>query len=182
MQEHLSPSGETGIKSLLMVMTQPTNVISVKGLSMRARTVIKWMHSLLTMFLLILVVGFVYLNRTDDTRSEDELQHVYKINDCLWLYTTKNREGDATAPIIYRFYVSDEITGSDKEIIKKLNNGVPFLVGSGSISKISFVENDNLSVKYSGKVYSLSDTISYSIRGQQINAHISYHIISYHIN
>ncbi|QKJ86842.1 hypothetical protein PMPD1_1892 [Paramixta manurensis] len=141
---------------------------------MHTRTVIKWMHGLLTIFLLILVGGFIYLNHTSDSRSGDELQHSYKINDRLWLYTTINREGNATVPIIYRFYLAGEIIGNNKVIIKKLNDEIPFLTGNGSISSINTTDNENINVVYSGKIYSLNNTISYSIDNHQVNAHISF--------
>lgn len=143
---------------------------------MHARMVIKWMHVFLTISLLILVGSFIFLNHTSDTRSGDELQHSYKINNHLWLYITINRDGNATVPIINRFYLTGEITGNDKVIINELNDEIPFLTGNGSISSVNTTDNENISVIYSGKVYSLNDTISYLIDNQQVNAHISYHI------
>lgn len=143
---------------------------------MHARTVIKWAHSFVTICLLILVGSFIYLNHTDDTRAGDELQHSYKINDHLWLYTTINREGNVTVPIIYRFYLTGEITGNNKAVIRRLNDEIPFLTGNGSISSINTTDNKNINVVYSGKIFSINDTIIYSIDNQQVNSHISYHI------
>ena len=143
---------------------------------MRVSRVIKGLHYLLTLMLLLLVVFFISVNHTDTSSTGDDLQHRYKINDSLWLYTTINREGSATVPMIYRFYLSGEITGNNDVVINTLKNKMPFLAGNGSISKITSDGKEHVSIIYSGRVYSLSDTASYSIDGRQTDIHISYMI------
>ena len=176
MPERLNPSGDDGIKIHLMVMIQPNSALSEKELSMRVSRVIKGLHCLVTLMLLLLVIFFISVNHTDTPRTGDELQHRYKINDSLWLYTTINREGNATVPMIYRFYLFGEITGNNDVVINTLKNTMPFLAGNGSISKITSDGKEHISIIYSGKVYSLSDTTSYSIDGRQADIHISYTI------
>lgn len=143
---------------------------------MRANMAIRLAHCLLTVFLLILVGAFLYINHTGDTRVGDTLQHRYKVNDHLWLYTTENRAGSATVPTFYRFYLTEEITGNDKIVMEKLKTESPFLKGSGSISQILSIDDEHIEVTYSGKVYSLSDTVSYFVTSHQVNARVSYHI------
>jgi len=76
-------------------------------------TAIKWTHRLITLFLLLLVAGFIWLNHQPDPRNSDELQRVYKLSDSVWLYMTVNNQGGATVPTLHRYYLSQKLTGKD---------------------------------------------------------------------
>ena len=65
------------------------------------KTATKWIHSLVTLSLLTLVIGFFWLNHQPNPRNNDELQRVYKLSDSVWLYMTVNNQGGATVPTIY---------------------------------------------------------------------------------
>lgn len=80
------------------------------------KTAIRWTHRLVTVSLLILVIGFFWLNHQPNPRNNDELQRVYKLSDSVWLYMTVNNQGGATVPTIYRYYLSGEIAGKDIDI------------------------------------------------------------------
>ncbi len=141
---------------------------------MRVRMVIKRGQVFLILLLMILVGGVAFLNLATDSRSADELRHSYQVKDCLWLYITENKSGNATVPVIYRFYLADKITGNADAILNALKQNIPFLTGNGSISQITADGDQHIRVSYSGKVYSLSDTVSFSSGGQRVNAAISY--------
>ncbi|KAJ93739.1 hypothetical protein DF41_11770 [Raoultella planticola] len=127
------------------------------------RTVIRWLHRLVTLALLVLIIGFVWLNHQPDPRNSDELQHVYKLSDNVWLYMTVNNQGGATVPTIYRYYLSHEIAGNDTEIIQQLTQKSPVIEGTGSLTSAGIDKNGAVNLSYSGKVISVQDNIS-SIR------------------
>ncbi|EPY1564372.1 TPA: hypothetical protein ACTW4X_000300 [Raoultella planticola] len=127
------------------------------------RTVIRWLHRLVTLALLVLIIGFVWLNHQPDPRNSDELQHVYKLSDNVWLYMTVNNQGGATVPTIYRYYLSHEIAGDNTEIIQQLTKKHPTIEGTGSLTNASIDKNGEVNLSYSGKVISVQDNIS-SIR------------------
>lgn len=127
------------------------------------RTVIRWLHRLVTLTLLVLIIGFVWLNHQPDPRNSDELQHVYKLSDNVWLYMTVNNQGGATVPTIYRYYLSHEIAGDNTEIIQQLTKKHPTIEGTGSLTNASIDKNGEVNLSYSGKVISVQDNIS-SIR------------------
>ena len=52
------------------------------------KTAIKWIHRLVTVSLLVLVIGFLWLNHQPNQRNSDELQRVYQLSDSVWLYMT----------------------------------------------------------------------------------------------
>ena len=124
------------------------------------RTAIKWIHRLVTLALLILVIGFVYLNQQPNPRTDDELQRVYKLSDSVWLYMTVNSNGGATVPTIYRYYLSKEIPGKDKAVIQYLAAKSPLLEGTGTVTEASIDKNGEVNIAYSGKVFSLQKDIS----------------------
>jgi hypothetical protein len=62
------------------------------------KTATKWIHRLVTVSLLALVIGFLWLNHQPNRRKSDELQRVYKLSDSVWLYMTVNNQGGATVP------------------------------------------------------------------------------------
>ncbi|MBE4855775.1 hypothetical protein IM311_17060 [Enterobacter cloacae complex sp. P40RS] len=124
------------------------------------RTVIRWLHRLLTLVLLIMVTGFIWLNQQPDPRSNDELQHVYHVSDSVWLYMTANHHGGATVPTIYRYYLSNKLVGEDADIIQQLSTKFPVIEGTGTITNASLTKNGAVSISYSGKVISIQENIS----------------------
>ena len=124
------------------------------------KTAIKWIHRFVTLTLLILVLGFMWLNHQPDPRKGDELQRIYKLSDSVWLYMTVNDKGGATVPMIYRYYLSKEIPGKNREIIRELATHVPFLEGTGTITDASIGSNGEVSISYSGQIFSVQKDIS----------------------
>jgi len=139
------------------------------------KTAINWMAACFVLALFLLLGGY-FVFYSQNSNKNDQLQHSYRINNNLWLYITEDREGNATVPITNRFYITDKINGSEDFIANKLKYQIPFLTGSGTISQVKVSDNYNIAITYSGKVSSLSDSISYSLNGQQVNAHLSYQI------
>lgn len=136
----------------------------------------KVVHGIVTAVLLIIVAGMWWLNQSGDNRATDKLQHVTKINDHMWLYMTESQTGGATVPNNYRFYLAGELKGSASEIVKSLAEGYPFLSGNGAISDITANADNRVTVTYTGKVFSLGESSTYTYNGQNITAPISYHI------
>lgn len=124
------------------------------------RTVIKWLHRFVTVALLFLVLGFMWLNHQPNPRNSDELQHVYKLSDSVWLYMTVNNQGGATVPTVYRYYLSRKITGKGREIIHQLARQYPVIEGAGSITNASIDKSGEVTITYSGKVTSIQNDIS----------------------
>lgn len=139
------------------------------------KTATNWMAACFVLVSLLLLGGY-FVFYSQNSNKNNQLQHSYRINNNLWLYITEDREGNATVPITNRFYITDKINGSEDFIANKLKYQIPFLTGSGTISQVKVSDNDNIAITYSGKVSSLSDSISYSLNGQQVNAHLSYQI------
>ncbi|MBO4148148.1 hypothetical protein LCD46_21410 [Enterobacter ludwigii] len=124
------------------------------------KTAIKWIHRLVTVSLLALVIGFLWLNHQPNQRNNDELQRVYKLSDSVWLYMTVNNQGGATVPTIYRYYLSGEISGNDADVIHQLAMKHPVIEGTGTITTASMDTNGEVKITYSGKVISIQDNIS----------------------
>ncbi|NJQ21116.1 hypothetical protein HCO69_15935 [Pantoea sp. LS15] len=124
------------------------------------KTAIKWIHRLVTVSLLALVIGFLWLNHQPSQQKSDELQRVYKLSDSVWLYMTVNNQGGATVPTIYRYYLSGEISGNDADVIHQLAMKHPVIEGTGTITAASMDTNGEVKITYSGKVISIQDNIS----------------------
>ncbi|HEO9144593.1 MULTISPECIES: hypothetical protein [Enterobacter] len=124
------------------------------------KTAIKWIHRLVTVSLLALVIGFLWLNHQPNQRNNDELQRVYKLSDSVWLYMTVNNQGGATVPTIYRDYLSGEISGNDADVIHQLAMKHPVIEGTGTITTASMDTNGEVKITYSGKVISIQGNIS----------------------
>ncbi|EPF0316670.1 hypothetical protein [Enterobacter chuandaensis] len=124
------------------------------------KTATKWIHRLVTLSLLALVIGFLWLNYQPNQRNSDELQRAYKLSDSVWLYMTVNNQGDATVPTIYRYYLSEEIAGKDTDIIHQLAMKHPIIEGTGTITSASIDANGEVKIAYSGRVISIEDNIS----------------------
>jgi len=102
----------------------------------------------------------MWLNHQPDPREGDELQRSYKLSDSVWLYMTVNDKGGATVPIIYRYYLSKEICGEEREITRELAMRVPVLEGTGTITDASIGSNGEVNISYSGKIFSVQKDIS----------------------
>ncbi|MGG7523387.1 hypothetical protein ACQ3G4_18690 [bacterium BS0013] len=124
------------------------------------KTAIKWIHRFVTVSLLALVIGFLWLNHQPSQQKSDELQRVYKLSDSVWLYMTVNNQGGATVPTIYRYYLSGEISGNDADVIHQLAMKHPVIEGTGTITTASMDTNGEVKITYSGKVISIQDNIS----------------------
>ncbi|HDT2077309.1 MULTISPECIES: hypothetical protein [Enterobacter] len=124
------------------------------------KTAIKWIHRLVTVSLMALVIGFLWLNHQPSQQKSDELQRVYKLSDSVWLYMTVNNQGGATVPTIYRYYLSGEISGNDADVIHQLAMKHPVIEGTGTITTASMDTNGEVKITYSGKVISIQDNIS----------------------
>ncbi|HFK7270071.1 TPA: hypothetical protein ACG0NA_003526 [Enterobacter asburiae] len=125
------------------------------------KTAIKWIHRLVTFSLLVLVIGFFWLNHQPNQRNSDELQRVYKLSDSVWLYMTVNNQGGTTVPPIYRYYLSGALAGKDTDIIHQLAMKYPVIEGTGTITSASIDTNGEVKITYSGKVISIESDISY---------------------
>lgn len=124
------------------------------------RTAIRWLHRLVTVALLIIVTGFIWLNHQPAQRNSDELQRVYTLSDSVWLYMTVNNQGGATVPTLYRYYLSNKLTGNDAEIIHLLAATDPVIEGTGTITDASIDKNGEVNISYSGKIISIKENIS----------------------
>ncbi|MCK6907120.1 MULTISPECIES: hypothetical protein [Enterobacter] len=124
------------------------------------KTATKWIHRLVTVSLLALVIGFMWINHHPNQRNNDALQRVYKLSDSVWLYMTVNNQGGATVPTIYRYYLSEKITGKDIDIIHQLAMKHPVIEGTGTITAASIDTNGDVNIAYSGKVISIESDIS----------------------
>ncbi|MBB1202129.1 hypothetical protein EGM70_17765 [Enterobacteriaceae bacterium 89] len=123
------------------------------------KTAIKWIHRFVTVLLLVLVGAFLWLNHQPTHRESDELKRAYKLSDDVWLYMTANDEGGTTVPTIYRYYLSKEIHGDNKDIAKTLATIPPVIVGTGSIVETSVDKKGEVTLSYSGKVFSVREDI-----------------------
>ena len=124
------------------------------------KTAIKWTHRLVTVSLLALVIGFLWLNHQPNRQESDELQHVYKLSDSVWLYMTVNNQGGTTVPPIYRYYLSGALAGKDTDIIHQLAMKYPVIEGTGTITSASIDTSGEVNIAYSGKVISIENNIS----------------------
>jgi hypothetical protein len=123
--------------------------------------VIRWLHRFVTLALLALVTGFIWLNHLPDPRKNDELKRVYTLSDSVRLYMTVNNQGDATVPTVYRYYLSHEMTGKDTDVIRQLATKHPVIEGTGTITDARIDKNGDVSISYSGKVISIQNNISH---------------------
>ena len=137
---------------------------------MPLKTAIKWFHYALTLILLIIVIGFVMLNAGGDNRADDKLVSSQQISDNTWLYVTEYSGGGATVADSYRYYLSGKLEGN---ITASLAKQVPFLVAAGSAANVS-AEGNTINIKYSGRVFSFSNSIVYEANGDATLPHINF--------
>lgn len=117
-------------------------------------------HWLLT----VLLVIFAWLSYQPDPRAGDTLQSVRLLAPGIWLYTTKNSEGRATVPTVYRYYLRN----ADGASVQQLYGDFSFLTGSGALSALA-VDGATVRIDYSGRVYSIEQHagryfLTYSLR------------------
>lgn len=72
-----------------------------------------------------------------------------------------NSGGGATVADSYRYYLSGKLEGN---VSASLAKQVPFLVAVGSAANVS-AEGDTINIKYSGKVFSFSNSVVYEANG-----------------
>jgi preprotein translocase subunit SecG len=140
-----------------MAMTQQTNAIYAKESSMLNSTVIKRFHFILTLLLLVIIIFLVIGN--ENPHSNDVLKRSQKINQSFWLYMTEYNAGGATVPVVYRYYLTSEITGDDQQILKKLKTLEPLIEGVGSIHSINIASDGNVTFGWSGKIVAVSNKV-----------------------
>lgn len=124
------------------------------------RTAIKWLHRVVTLVLFVLIVGFWWLNHQPNVRANDELKRAYQLSDHQWLYMTVSRDGGATVPTVYRYYLADHLSGSDEEVVRQLSMGRPVIEGRGSVSEAKVDQNGDIDITYSGDVLSLNGSFT----------------------
>lgn len=139
---------------------------------MPLKTAIKWFHRALTGILLIIVIGFVMLNSGGDSSAEGNLVSSQQISDSTWLYVTEYSGGGATVADSYRYYLSGKLEGN---VSASLAKQVPFLVAAGSAASVS-AEGDTINIKYSGKVFSFSNSVVYEVNGDTHLPHINFQV------
>lgn len=117
---------------------------------------IKWLHRLLTAILLIVVIGYVWVNHSSPNPIHP-LKRTYQVSHNTWLYMTAQNSGGATVPVAWRYYLSGQLSGDDGDIARQLSSATPIIVGYGTITDIQIDDKNVISVTYSGKVLSISD-------------------------
>lgn len=136
---------------------------------MQWRTAIKWLHGALTAILLLVVIGFIALNSSDD-RAEEHLISSRQLNDNTWLYVTGYRGGGATVANTYRYYLSGKVEGDSGASLAK---HVPFLVAAGSGANVT-MDGEVIDIKYGGRVFSFSNAIIYEYRGETFRPRLNF--------
>lgn len=139
---------------------------------MPLKTVIKWFHYSLTAVLLIVVIGFVMLNADGDELAGTRLVSTQQLSDSTWLYVTEYSGGGATVANSYRYYLSGKLEGN---VSVRLAKQVPFLVAAGSAANVS-AEGDTINIKYSGRVFSFSNSVVYEGNGKTQMLHLRFEV------
>lgn len=139
---------------------------------MPLKTVIKWFHYALTAVLLIVVIGFVMLNADGDEQAGTRLVSTQQLSDSTWLYVTEYSGGGATVANSYRYYLSGKLEG---DVNASLAKQVPFLVAAGSAANVS-AEGDTINIKYSGRVFSFSNSVAYGGNGETHMPHLRFEV------
>ncbi|VEI62281.1 hypothetical protein [Serratia rubidaea] len=134
------------------------------------KTVIKWFHYALTAVLLSVVIGFVMLNADGDEPAGTRLVSTQQLSDSTWLYVTEYSGGGATVANSYRYYLSGKLKGN---VNASLTKQVPFLVAAGSAANVS-ADGDTISIKYSGRVFSFSNSVVYEGNGETQMPHLRF--------
>ncbi|WP_411704284.1 hypothetical protein [Edaphovirga cremea] len=141
---------------------------------MPGNTAIKWVHRLLTAFLLLVVASYVVYQHYVGPPYNDAVFSSRQLNENTWLYVTKYQGGGATVSDVYRYYLSGKIAG---DAVKALGEMSPFLTadtGSVNISKIGNL----VTVKVTGKVYDFSNSVFYTSDGLDVTPVIELYAIN----
>ncbi|ATF93201.1 Uncharacterised protein [Cedecea neteri] len=117
---------------------------------------IKWLYRLLTLVLLMVVIGYVWMNFSPSNPIYP-LKRTYQVSHNTWLYMTEQNSGGATVPVAWRYYLSTQLSGDDSDIARQLSTVTPLIVGYGTITNIQVDDKNLISATYSGKVLSISD-------------------------
>ncbi|QJT80842.1 hypothetical protein [Kosakonia sp. MUSA4] len=141
---------------------------------MRASTVFRGAHALVTIILLVVVVGFVWM-RGGDRKTGDEFLSARQVQPGLWLYATQNRTGNATVPTVIRYDLSARQPDNPNDAVKLLHDQWPFMEGTGEITSITS-EHDYLRISYRGRVYSLDPTATWQDEGKPVTMRLAYDI------
>jgi hypothetical protein len=141
---------------------------------MRVSTVFRCAHALVTIILLAVVVGFVWM-RGGDRKTGDEFLSARQVQPGLWLYATQNRTGNATVPTVIRYYLSARQPDNPNDAVKLLHNQWPFMEGTGEITSITS-KDDYLRISYRGRVYSLDPTATWQDEGKPVTMRLAYDI------
>ncbi|NIF58914.1 hypothetical protein F3J27_09265 [Enterobacter sp. Ap-916] len=120
---------------------------------------IKWLHRLLTAVLLMVVIGYAWMNFSPSNPIHP-LKRTYQVNHNTWLYMTEQSSGGTTVPVAWRYYLSNQLSGDDSDLARQLSTAIPIVVGYGTITDIQVDDKNVISVTYSGKVLSLSDDVT----------------------
>ncbi|WP_410517064.1 hypothetical protein QNH99_18990 [Pantoea allii] len=112
-------------------------------------------------------IAFFALNSAENDHSKDKLISSQQLNEHTWLYVTG---GGATVADSYRYYLAGKI---QSDISANLAKQVPFLVATGSSAAVS-VEGDTISIQYSGRVYSFSNSVVYEYQGKTFRPHLDF--------
>lgn len=139
---------------------------------MPLKTVIKWFHYTLTAVLLIVVIGFVMLNADGDELAGTRLVSSQQLSDSTWLYITEYSGGGATVANSYRYYLSGKL---EENVSASLAKQVPFLVAAGSAANVR-AEGDTINIKYSGRVFSFSNSVVYEGNGRTQMPHLRFEV------
>lgn len=134
------------------------------------KTVIKWFHYALTAVLLIVVIGFVMFNADGDELAGTRLVSSQQLSDSTWLYVTEYSGGGATVANSYRYYLSGKL---EENVSASLAKQVPFLVAAGSAANVS-ADGDTINIKYSGRVFSFSNSVVYEGSGKTQMPHLRF--------
>ncbi|WON77705.1 hypothetical protein [Serratia sp. UGAL515B_01] len=114
---------------------------------------IKWVHRILTVFLLIIVIIGCLIWRSDTAPYNDSLYSKKELSNGLWLYITKHNNPSATDTDVYRYYLNKKLDSP----LAALQETAPFLTADTSEATVSAI-GQHVMVKLTGKVYSFSNS------------------------
>lgn len=128
----------------------------------------KWLHYLLT-FVLLVYVALNYFSSSSGFK-DDRLFHKQVLNEQNSLYITEYVAGGATVGPVFRYFV---YAPTESDEISALNSQAPFLVADNADAKIS-LNQDTLSVEFSGRVYDFHNRIFYQHEEQFIHLDVDF--------
>lgn len=120
---------------------------------MRGKMVIKWVHRILTVFLLIIVIIGCLIWRSNTAPYNDSLYSKKELSNGIWLYITKYNNPGATDTDVYRYYLNKKLDSP----LPILQETAPFLTVDTNEATVSSI-GQHVMVKLTGKVYSFSNS------------------------